>query len=601
LELSFIHVFSAAPFFAVLGSELVGVITTTDEANPTTPYVALFLFILGVVVFSCKRLFRYLRYFQQEVYYEARFLRWVLGKKKVDTRATALLLTTTVVMGAIVALYSGGDFLLSLQLKIIGLGIVGVGLLIQALREPNPRTTGKIRLAMTTRAWRIFAVAALILLSLLLFVLSAILPLISVPGVVPPLLAVSVLILFFQAPPLAIVGANLLLAPFERWNQWRYRNEAEQKLLRLKPVVIGITGSYGKTSTKVALQEVLEASLGSTFATPKSYNSLMGVSKVIRENLNEHHRYALFEMGAYHIGSIAKLCRLTHPQCGIVTYVGLAHLERHKEHGVEGIYRAKSELPHAVPKGGVLVLNGDSEGCVRMKREFSDRQVYLYGVEEGGSEEARAAIKRRELDCAASDLAYEEAGMRFIIHWRGREYQARSKIVGATAVSNLVGAFTMACALGAEPEVAAASLTGVKAVSNRLEIERAGEVTFIHDAFNSNPVGFRDALTVLKKLPAKRRIVLTPGMIELGAKQSEENQAVAAYASSFVDHFIVVGSTNREALVAGFSAAVPPRGVVHEVPTRQAAFDLLKGLQEPGDAVLIENDLPDVYEVEESF
>src|SRR5206468_4274303 len=133
---------------------------------------------------------------------------------------------------------------------------------------------------------------------------------------------------------------------------------AHSKLQRLNPVVIGVTGSYGKTSVKHILGHVLETA-GPTLITPGSVNTAMGIARVIRERLAPHHRYFVVEMGAYGIGSISRLCALTPPKIGIISAIGKAHYERFRS--LEAVARAKFELAEAVrDNAGTIIIAADT-------------------------------------------------------------------------------------------------------------------------------------------------------------------------------------------------------------------------------------------------
>jgi UDP-N-acetylmuramoyl-tripeptide--D-alanyl-D-alanine ligase len=273
----------------------------------------------------------------------------------------------------------------------------------------------------------------------------------------------------------------------------------------------------------------------------------------------------------------------------LVTAVGIMHLERFGSE--ENIYRAKSEIAEALPADGILVCNGDSPGARRMARQHDRSTTLLYGLD----------LSAGHLDCFASDLSFDESGSAFTIHWNGATFAARTPLLGRPAVSNILGAFTLACALGADPEYAVACMASMQPVDNRLVLDRSAGVSFLRDAYNSNPTGFAAALEVLGTVKATRRILITPGMIELGTKQAEENRRLASLAAGVCDLVIIVGETNREALQAGLADAAYDQGAVRLAPTRDEAFQLLGEIQRPGDLILIENDLPDLHEAKARF
>lgn len=523
-----------------------------------------FVFGLAFALFAGKRLLRFLQFFQQEEYQNSRFWRWCVAHRTFDRRGTAI---------AVLAGVNAWLFAPSCIPSLAGAAALGI----LAVREEDPRGTGKISLKLTARAKRILLVAIGIAVAVLIVVLGL---LAGSPGWLVWLAAVP----FFQLLPLCLMAAKVSLDPDERRRQNEFLQEAKDNLARVNPYVIGITGSFGKTSVKALLGELLEVALGPTFWPPKSINTPMGVTRELRERLKPGHKYAVTEMGAYNVGSVERLCALTPPKAAIVTAVGLMHLERFGSQ--ENIYLAKSELPRAIPADGILVCNGDNPGARKMATEFKKKTTLVYGLDQTAG----------PLDCWITDITLTPAGTTFVIHLKDSTYRAKTKMFGRPALSNILAAFTMATALGADPSFVAAAIANLEPFDNRLEVKRVGGFLQINDAYNSNPDGFRAALDVLRELPGGKKILMTPGMIELGDRQAPENQAIGEYAAKICDHVIVVAETNREAIVAGLRAGGLSAEQITTTPTRAAAFEALEKLRTIEDVTLIENDLPDLYE-----
>jgi len=383
--------------------------------------------------------------------------------------------------------------------------------------------------------------------------------------------------------------ANVLLWPAEKALQKSLYDDAQRILTEVDPFVIGITGSYGKTGAKAALGELLNQCLGPAFWPKKSINTVMGITRSIRETMRPHHKFAVMEMGAYKIGSIKRLCDFTPPKASLVTAVGIMHLERFGS--PENIYIAKSEIAQALPANGLLVCNGDSPNARRMGLEHRHTTALFYGLNTTAG----------PLDCYATEITFSEKGTSFVIHWRGKTYPGSTPLLGRPALLNILGAFTMACALGANPVYATACLANLEPVDNRLVLDRSNPIAYLRDAYNSNPTGFESALEVLKSLPAKQRVVMTPGMIELGDQQFAQNKRLASIGASVADIFIVVGQENREALVAGLKEASYPQDKLVVVNSRDEAFSVINSRCSKGDLVLIENDLGDLLEGKANF
>lgn len=551
------------------------------------------LFFIGILIilyssslfFFHKRSLRYLQYFQQEEYEGGRFFRWYVSKGAFDTRATPLLIVSLVIL---ILPIPFSALLSALYTSAI--------LLFVCLSEEDPLKAGKLRLKMTQRASRIHKYAICYYAITLAFVAYIFYTFFDSLTIVA---FIVVQFLFIQSTPLWLILSKLSLDPQEKSIQEGFANQARDVIKEYQPTIVGITGSYGKTSTKILLKDIL-GSVYPTFSTPGSVNTYMGVTRKIREEMNSSHKFAVIEMGAYYKGSITRMCSLTPPKAALVTIVGLAHLERFGSQ--ENIYHAKSELPQAVPDDGIIVVNGDYEYTRRMAKEHKKKTTLLYGMEQD----------KGHLDCIMSDITYSEEGTNFTITWKGEEYKGFTKLLGRPNLENVLGAFTMACALGTPCDVALASIRNAKAESNRLELQkthignvaitngkapRDGQIVKLNDAYNSNPLGFKAALDVLSHMPGGRKVLVTPGMIELGEKQYEENQEAGKQAAKICDLVLVVGGTNKDALVDGLKAGGLEESKLKEFPLMADALSYLAtDYLESGDVMLIENDLPDLYE-----
>ncbi len=532
------------------------------------------ILIAATLFFGWRRILSYLRYYQQEEYSSIRFWSWLRAKRAFDTRGKLI------VVGVAVLSWLIPQYLLHIFIALLGAVTLCVVVL---LVEEDPRRSGKIKLALTQRAskiaWLAFGLLVIIALTPLLLSCS------SCHSTRAPLTTAALFsILLVELPPFLLMLANALLWPAEKALQRFFYDDAKRILREVDPFVIGITGSYGKTGAKAALGELLNQCLGPTFWPKKSINTVMGITRSIRETLRPHHKYAVMEMGAYNIGSIKRLCDFTPPKASLVTAVGIMHLERFGS--PENIYIAKSEIAQALPTDGILVCNGDSPNARRMATEHKRETTLLYGFDTSAG----------DLDCYASDIVFSEKGTSFNIHWKGKIYPGSTPLLGRPALLNVLGAFTMVCALGATPEYATACLANLEPVDNRLVLDRNDKISYLRDGYNSNPTGFESALEVLKNLPAKQRVVMTPGMIELGDQQFDQNMRLAKMAASVADLFIVVGHVNREALVTGLKDAHYPDEKLIVVDTRDDAFSLINSRCSKGDLVLIENDLGDLLE-----
>lgn len=514
-----------------------------------------YLVALAFLWFAYRRLRTYLHIYQQEEYDSRRFIRWLVTRYSFDIKASLVVF----VIGTLelANLFPAG---------ICDVAVI-VTLLLFSWLEYSRRPRSKKPLVMTGRAKRIFWLA---------FILLAIIP--------PPYHPIF-WILRIQAIPFAVALGNLLATPYERRLQKRFWDEAHNKLLALKPYTIGITGSYGKTSTKHLLGHILEVQ-APTLVTPGSVNTPMGIARIVREQLAPHHRYFICEMGAYGPGSIARLCRLAPPDFAVITAIGMAHYERFKT--LDTVAQTKFELAEAAAKKNGPVVVAEQVLEFDYARKF--REVH-----------PETTVVGRNADCALRiiESAQTPSGIEARVTWNGNEYLLRAPIYGEHHIGNMCVVFATACSLGVPPEDAIVALASVPQISHRLEVKQGpGGSTMIDDAYNSNPVGFATALRLLTTLHKNggRRVLVTPGMVEMGPAHDEEHAKIGDLAAENVDVLLPVlpdrVRTLMEAYVAGNSS-----GTVIPCATFAAAKTWMNANLTAADVVLLENDLPDLYEV----
>lgn len=385
----------------------------------------------------------------------------------------------------------------------------------------------------------------------------------------------------YCASHLIIMSANVLLRPVESSINKKYYNEASA-ILRSMPdlKVIGITGSYGKTSTKHYLHRILSEQYD-TLMTPGNFNTTLGVIRTVREHLKPYNEVFIVEMGAKQIGDIKEICDLVHPQAGIVTAVGPQHLESFKS--IENVQRTKFELIDSLPADGFAVVNNDFE-------KIADREVENVKV-------VRYAIGNKGATLTAKDIKYTANGTDFTVaDNNGWELKLHTRLVGECNISNLLAAVAIARHLGVSDDKIKYAVGEIAQVEHRLSIKRSGGVVVIDDAYNSNPVGSTMALDVLSGMTDGQRVVVTPGMIELGDRTYELNKAFGEKIAKSVDKAVIVGKYNREAISEGIkSADVLDDSNIYMVDSFAEAQNLLKNILKTGDTVLYENDLPDTF------
>lgn len=380
--------------------------------------------------------------------------------------------------------------------------------------------------------------------------------------------------------PLFILLPYILIYPLERSiNRW-YFNDAKRKLEAREDITkIGITGSFGKTSTKHFLNTILSEKYD-VLLTPGSFNTPMGVTRTIREQLLDSHQYFIAEMGARHTGDIAELCRLVKPEHAIITGIGQQHLETFKTQ--ENIIKTKSELMRALPENGCIFLNGNNEFCRAIYEDCTLQSKYLYGIE------------GKDFYMCAKDIKSHENGSSFMLEAAdGSKARCSTKLLGRHNILNITGAAACAYRLGLSMDQIAVSIAKLASVEHRLQLI-PGPVTVIDDAFNSNPEGAKTALDVLSQYKGKK-IVVTPGMIELGPDEAKLNKEFGKQIAACADIAILVGKGHVEPIRQGLLEAGFDANKVVQVDSLDKVQQILPDYTETGCAVLFENDLPDNY------
>lgn len=400
-------------------------------------------------------------------------------------------------------------------------------------------------LAWTPRLRRVAVLVAILVLALV--VAGAVLEL-------PLVTTLAVLLL----PVLADLSL-LVLAPLERRLGNRWVVKAARRLGESGARVVAITGSYGKTTTKQYVHHLLSKS-ARTVASPASFNNRMGLARAINDHLVPGTEVFVAEMGTYGPGEIADLCRWIEPSVAAIVSIGPVHLERFKTE--ERIVAAKSEIFERAGKGVVSIDHPLLEALAR------EATVDLLTVSVSGK---------------PSDIQYQEGSIR-----------SHGVVLGVVPESvfpaNLAVAVGIVEALGYEVDGELFDSLPDSEHRQSVTFSPSG-VTIIDDTFNSNPAGAVRALAVLGRQPG-RKVLVTPGMVELGPVQDRENETFASAAAALCDEIIIVGTTNRKALLRGTKKGA---GSVTVVPTRDAAVALVRDRLGAGDAVLYENDLPDHY------
>jgi UDP-N-acetylmuramoyl-tripeptide--D-alanyl-D-alanine ligase len=393
------------------------------------------------------------------------------------------------------------------------------------------------------------------------------------------------LVLADMSVPFFLFLAAWLMAPLERSIHNSFKNKARKKLSGMPDLkIIAITGSYGKTSTKFLIHALLKERY-QVCMTPGSYNTPMGICKVINNDLEARHQILILEMGARYEGNIKELCEIARPDVSVITNVGIAHLETFGSE--ENIAREKSTLAKELKPGGILVLNGDDEAVSAMGSLNKEAKILYAGIHNGS--------------VRASGIEYNEKGTRFAMQWleNGRiteEHEIGLRLLGAHNVQNFLLAACVAREFGIRPGTMALAAAQIEPVEHRLELKQQNGLTIIDDAFNSNPTGAKNAVEILSSFPAGRKVIITPGMIELGDIQEEVNRMFGKHiAEANLDLVILVGRQQTEPILQGFREHGGPQEKVRVANSLFEANEIARQFVRDGDVILYENDLPDTY------
>ena len=388
-----------------------------------------------------------------------------------------------------------------------------------------------------------------------------------------------ILLFMFIVMPFLVLLVNLINHPIESGIDRYYINDAAGILKDMPNLtIIGVTGSYGKTSVKYFLSKLLSTQF-SVLHTPGNYNTTLGVVRTIREQMKSYHEIFICEMGAREVGDIKEICDLVHPEYGIITSIGPQHLQSF--HNIENIISTKFELADAVPADGKVFLNYDN-AYIRNKK--TDKQVVSYGTLEDN------------VTYRAYDISVSTDGSFFKMKDKeGKEYDFHTRLVGNHNVQNIAGAIAVANTLGIPMEKLVYPVLQLENVPHRLQLLNQGNRTVLDDSYNSNKNGFKAALDTLAMFK-ELRILMTPGMVELGERQYDENKEVGIYAHDKCDYAILVGKEQTKPIQDGLLEAGFAQSRMIIVDTLQEGFQMVNAIpDEKHKVILIENDLPDNY------
>ncbi len=513
----------------------------------------LILFLLAEAYVPSKRA---LQMFQQNRYENGRYASWM--KQGLGDKLTAMALAGMIALAAMILalIFRPGTVILAAAAAVCAF-----------LLYTDEKGQNYIKpLVVTARVKRQIAVQAV-----LLFLFSFLL-------VRTGLSFLSVMAMLVM-PWLIVFLTGWITLPVEKSVHAYYLNDAKRILREHTGLIsVGITGSYGKTSTKNIMQAMLSEQYNSLM-TPASYNTPMGIARTIREMLKPIHKVFICEMGADHVGDITELMNFVHPSIGVVTSIGPQHLLTFGSQ--ENITREKMQMAELLPSDGVAVLNYDN-ALIREYRIRNQVKVITYGIE------------YKDADYRAEDISYSASGSSFTVVHGDERIGLETKLLGNLNILNILSAVACARYLGVEWKTIRRAVKNMKQVEHRLELKIINGHRFIDDAFNANPAGSAMALDVLSMMPG-RRVIVTPGMIDLGERQAEINREFGRRMKGKADTVILVGRTQTAPIAEGLKETGFDTSDIIIVDTVKEAFAYVYQNTGSQDTILLENDLPDAF------
>lgn len=517
-----------------------------------------FMILLVIVLFAFESLF-YIQMLQQNSYNEKnRFLKFTLKNIKENINYFALKL----LFGISLILFANFEFILYVYFFLI------MFILIYSSILQYKKYNKKLPLKFTKRVIRIFSLDIISYLIIMIICFNKNLTFL-----------LGIELIFISLLPFVLIILNYILYPVEKIIYEIYKNKAIRRLKKMENIaVIGITGSFGKTSTKMILNDILSVKYKG-FCTANSFNTPKGITKTINETESIFNDYFIAEMGARAKGEIKQLCDIVHPKYGIITSVGPAHLDTFKN--IDIITKTKCELLESLPNDGVIVLNKDNE-YLRKYKPINRVKTLWFSLNDNGA------------DAYASDIKYSDKGSVFTLHIKKKSIHVETTLLGKENIYNIVSASLLAYELGMSLKEIQKGISNIKVISHRLELKISENITIIDDSYNSNPVGSQNAIEVLKLMKGKK-VIITPGMVEMGKDEEKLNYEFGCKMANICDRFYLIGKKRSKPIEKGIIDENKKADIKVFNSFNEAYNDFRKDFAKEKVTVLLENDLPDTY------
>ncbi len=533
-------------------------------------YGCAYLIMVVLLIFTSIKNKKSLQMLQQNLYNENnRYLHWINKNIKESFKSIEI-------YGLIFIIFLSITFGTYVYFYFVFLTIVLYVIALLMDRRAQKNDQNKKPLVVTSRIKR------LMVTTFIIYLIPVVLGLIWRYSVGDFLLVLALMVLFNYY---IIYLALLINTPMEKLIYRHFEKMAKQKLSSMPNLkVIGITGSYGKTSCKNILSEVLKEKYN-TLATDKSINTFNGIMITINNKLTKFDECFIAEMGAYVKDEINNLCKLVNPQYGIITTIGTAHLETFGSE--KNIQEGKMELIEYLPTKGVGVLNRDDPKQKEYKfKNKKHCKILWVGID-----------TEDDVDVKAMNIKCDNEGTSFDCRFKndGKKYSFRTKLLGKHNVYNIISALALGREFGIEIPKLQQAVKKIKVVEHRLQLRDFKKFYQLDDAYNSNPVGAKAALDVLNMMAGKK-VVVTPGMIELGEKEKYYNEEFGKQIAKVADMVILVGEKQTEPIMKGLKSSKYNSKNIKIINDVREAYSILNKMQSKEKIyALFENDLPDTY------
>lgn len=514
--------------------------------------------LVSLIIFAFSGIFslvKQLQMLQQNSYFPSRYFKWL--KTNPPIKQTLLYLLSSVF------LFPNSKYWFMLFSVIV--------FVLSVYEAVTTHRKAIKKLVFTARIKRLFVAAAVVLTALAaVYAVCFDKPLGKICLVV--FLALSVV------APLLTLLIWLLTAPIEKCVSKWYVNDAKKILKNHNTLkIIGITGSFGKTSTKFILSRILSEKYN-VVCTPQSFNTPMGVVRTVRGDIKPSTEVFVCEMGAKNVGDIKEICDIVKPDYGIITSVGAQHLETFKT--VDNVFKTKFELADAVSKNeGRVYVNLDSS---HLAERIPENRYLTYGT---GS-----------ADYQISDITSDRFGSNFTLSVKDKKIELTTRLLGMHSILNISGAVAIAYDLGVSEKDIKFAVASLKPTEHRLELKASvNSSLMIDDAYNSNPEGCLEAVRVLSSFDGMKKVIITPGLIELGDKEYEANYNLGLEAAKYCDIIILVGLNRSKPMADAVNTTNFSKDNLFIAKSFFEAMEIYTRFADKNTVLLIENDLPDNY------